>query len=99
MPSSLARSTASRRPDARVHADQQLDARGRGLLDDLGAHAVAVPQAMRNVEGHPPASQLDGLLENDDGGDAIHVVVAAKEYLLALADGLDQTARPPPACP
>ena len=75
-PRSLGRSEGA---DSHVHADDQLDARGRGALDDIVAHVVTVADAVRNVKFRRAAAQFDRGLEDDDCGRAIHVVVAVDQ--------------------
>ena len=74
--------------DAGIHADDEAHAFGRGAREHLGLHAVAVAQAMRDVIADSAAEDLDGGLEQDDGGGAVHVVVAVDEDRLARRDGL-----------
>ena len=71
--------------NARIHADDQLDALGGRLLHHVGAHPVAVPQAVRNEEGRSAAGHLDGFLQDDDRGGAVHIVIAVDQDLLAAA--------------
>ena len=71
-----------RRANAGVDADDQRDAHGRGAFDDVGAHAVAVFQTMRNVKAGFAARHFDGLFQNDHGDGAVHVVVAVDQDLL-----------------
>ena len=71
--------------DAGVHADDQPHAVGGGALDHLVAHAIAFADAVRHVKVSRPAAKLDGRLENDDRGGAVHVVVAVNQnFLFAL---------------
>ena len=55
-----------RGPDAGVDADDELDSHGRRALDHVGAHAVTIPEAMRNVKAGLAAGHLDGFFQNDD---------------------------------
>ena len=73
--------------DAGVHADDEPNATLGGLLDDLVAHAVAFADAVRHVVVDLSAAQLQRRLEDDDGGGAVHVVVAIDEDGLAALDG------------
>ena len=73
--------------NAGIHADDQCDAHGRGALDHIGAHAVAVLQTMRNMKAGFTAGHLDGFLQNDDGDCAVHVVVAVDQNLFFGLDG------------
>ena len=50
--------------------------RSAALLDHFVAHAVAFEDAVRHVILGLAAAQLDDGLEDDDGGGAVHVVVA-----------------------
>src|SRR2546430_10080420 len=46
--------------DAGIHADDEARTRGRGLLDDVIAHAVAFADAVRDVVLGGAAADLDG---------------------------------------
>ena len=58
-----------------------------GLLDHLVAHAVAFADAVRHVVVDLAAANLQRGLQDDDGGGAVHVVVAIDEDGLAALDG------------
>ncbi len=73
--------------NAHVHADDQPDAGGRGALDDVVAHVVAVANAVRDMEVGGAAAEFDGSLQDDDGGGAVHVVVAVDEDGFFALDG------------
>ena len=45
-----------KRADAHVHADDELDARRGGPLDDVVTHVVAIADAVRNMEVGSPAA-------------------------------------------
>jgi len=64
------------RPDAGIHADDEGHSARGGLLHHFTAHAVAVAQAVRDMEAGLSARELDGLGQNDYGAGAVHVVVA-----------------------
>ena len=74
--------------NAGVHADDEPHALGCSACEHLSLHAVAVAQAMRDVKADGAAEDLDGGLKQDDGGGAVHVVVAVDEDRLACRDGL-----------
>ena len=65
--------------------------RGCGLLDDFVTHAVAFADAVRHVEFDFAAAELQRGLEDNDGGGAVHVVVAIDEDGFAALDGGAQT--------
>ena len=73
--------------NAGVDADDEADACGGGLLDDLVAHAVAFADAVRHVELDLAAAELERGLEDDDGGGAVDVVVAIDKDGFAALDG------------
>jgi hypothetical protein len=50
-------------------------------------HAVAFAQAVRNMEAYGSAEHLDGGFEKNNGGGAVHVVVAVKKDRLGGGDG------------
>jgi hypothetical protein len=79
-----------RGPDAGVDADDQCHAHGRRALDHVGAHAVAVPQAMWNVKAGLAPGHLDGSLQNDDGYGPVHVVIAVDQDFLLGSNGRQQ---------
>ena len=76
--------------NAGVHADDERHSGGGGALDHVVLHAVAFADAVRHVEVGAAAAQLDRGFQNDDGGGAVHVVVAVDEDLLAVGDGAAQ---------
>ena len=49
--------------------------------------AVALEQPVGHMEAGDSAEHLDSRLEQDDGGGAVHVVVAVEQYRLARGDG------------
>src|SRR5208283_2306823 len=89
-PSALRGFGSGKGADAGIHADNDPNAALGGLLDDLIAHAIAFADAMRDVVVHRSAAELQGRFENDDGGGAVHVVVAVDEDGLAALDGSAQ---------
>src|SRR5205085_10399628 len=60
-------------------------------FDDLGPHAVAVLETVGNVKIGDAAGDLDGALENDDGGGAVDIVIAVDKNFLFIANGARQT--------
>ena len=83
-PRGLGRSESA---DAHVHADDEPDARRGRALDDVVAHVVAFADAVRHVKIGRAAAELNGGLENDDGGGAIDVVVAVDQDWFFVLDG------------
>jgi hypothetical protein len=73
-----------------IHADDQPDTLGGGLLHHISAHAVAIFQPVRDVIAGAPAGQLDDLEQEDDRECAIHVVVAVDQDFLVVANGGQQ---------
>ena len=63
------------------------DAHRSGAFNHVGAHAVTVFQAMRNVEAGFAARHLDSLLQNDHRHGSVDVVVAVDQDLLFGLDG------------
>ena len=96
--SSVARAHHLGGANAGIHADDQLHACARGRLHHFGPHAVAVPQPVRHVKICDAAGQFDGLVQDDDGGGAVHVVIAVDQDLFAVADGARKRARPRRPC-
>jgi hypothetical protein len=78
---------------AGIDADDQAHALFGGGLEDRGLDAVALAQPVRDVktDGSAPGlgsgEHLDGGFEEDDGGGAVHVVVAVQQDGLAAGDG------------
>ena len=93
MRSTPQRSAASAAAKARMPVSTLMISRipccGRPL-DHLVAHAVAFADAVRHVELDLAAAELDRGLEDDDGGGAVHVVVAVDKDGLAALDGGSQ---------
>ena len=81
----------SKGANAGVNANDEANAIGRGLLDHLVAHAVAFADAVRHVVVDLAATDLQGRLEDYDGGGAVNVVVAINEDGLAALNGGSQT--------
>ena len=73
---------------AGVNGDDQAHAVGIGGLKHAGLEAVALAKAMGDVKADHAAEHLDGGLEQDDGGGAVHIVVAIEQDGLVELDGL-----------
>src|SRR5690348_5653528 len=67
-----------------IDADHQTDAIGRGTLDDIVFHSVAVSNAVGNVKLRTSTDDLNGFFENDDRGSAVDVVIAVDQNALAI---------------
>jgi len=61
--------------DAGVDADYQPHSFGGGAFDDVILHSIAVAYAMGDVKVGGSAENLDGALEDDDGGGSVNVVI------------------------
>ncbi len=72
---------------AGVYCNDEADALGMGRFKDAGLQAVAFAETVGDVEAGRAAKHLDSGLEQDDGGGAVHVVVAVKENRLLGGDG------------
>jgi hypothetical protein len=77
--------------NARIHADNQRDALGRGGFDHFRPHAIAILQPVGNVGVHIAAGQPDGGGEKHHGHGAVHIVVAVDENFFVGTDGPFQT--------
>src|SRR5262249_18184741 len=74
--------------DARINADHEPHTICRSAFDHVIFHTIPIANAMRHVEVGTPAEDLDGALQNDDGGGAVDVVVAIYKDALSRADRL-----------
>ena len=72
---------------AGVDGDDQAHALGVGRFQHARLQAVALAQPVGHVKARHAAEHLDGRLEQDDGGGAVHVVVAVEQHRLAVRDG------------
>ena len=70
-----------------IHANDEAYTRCRGTLDHVILHAVAVANAMRDMEVRNASAKFYCGFENYDGGGAIHVVVAIDQNWLFTLDG------------
>ncbi len=77
--------------DAGVDADDESHTITCSMREHLRLHAVAVAQAMRDVEADGATENLDSGLEQNDGGSAVDVVVAVDEDRFTRGDGLLDT--------
>ncbi len=55
--------------------------------------AIALAQPVRDMEAGYAAEHFDGGFEQDNGGRAVHVVVAVEQHRLAAGNGLLQPVR------
>src|ERR1700681_1289047 len=65
--------------DAGIHTNDHPNAIAGSALDYLVAHAVAFADTVRNVKVSRASTKLDRSLENDNGGGAVHVVIAINQ--------------------
>src|SRR5258708_28854308 len=77
--------------NARINADDELDSSRGGLLNDIVLHAVAVTNAMGDVEISGAAEEFDHCLEDDNGGGAVNVIVAVNEDVFLAGNGVFPT--------
>ncbi len=70
-----------------VHCDYEARAIGVSLFQHTRLQAVTLAQPVRHVEARDSAEHLDGRLEEDNGGGAVHVIVAVKQHRLTGGDG------------
>ncbi len=76
---------------AGVDSDDDADAFGVSRFKNARLHAVAVAEAMRNVEANVTAEHFDGGFEKDDGDGAVNVVIAIEKDGLTRGDGALET--------
>ena len=84
---------------AGIDGDDQADALGMRRFQHARLQAVALAQAVRNVEAGNAAEHLDGCFEQDDGGGAVHIIIAVEQNRLARRRWPAPAARRPPSCP
>jgi len=76
--------------NAGIHANDEPDTFGGSLLDYFRAHAVAIAQTVGHEERCNAAGHFDGFFQDDDGGGAIHIVIAVDEDALTGGDSAAQ---------
>ncbi len=73
---------------SRVDGNDEARAASICSFENRRLQAVSLAQTMRNMEIDRAAQHLDGGLEQDDGGGAVHVVIAVEQHRLAPRDCL-----------
>ena len=77
--------------DAAIHGDNQLYILLFELIDDRNLQPVAFLNPVRNVIGDAAGQLFDKFVQNDNGGDAVRVVVAVNDDVFFVVDRLQQT--------
>ena len=91
-PQRLGLGSGGKRPNARIHADDQPDPSRRCIAQHARLHPVALAQAMRHMIGHTRRSvfgrdAFDGGLQQHRCGRSIDVVVAIDQDRLTVPHG------------
>ena len=78
------------RANTRIHADDKGHTFRGSTIDHFGPHTIAVAHAVRHKEIGGSTGKIESLLQDDDGGCAVDIIVAIEQDFFFTLDRLLQ---------